>query len=303
MLWVRNFSVLLFAVLLAPLPVFTQTVSTPWQWTPPGARNNKTLFAPKPPSGNNIFKGEAEVWLAEAIADMSDESFARFDDAQVSGYVSQLGKYLVAHSVAPMKKYEFIVTKDSTANAMTAGGGIIYLNRGMLAHVESEDELAGVLAHEIAHDAFGHAPKTISRQMFWLTGVKKIASREDVVKSLDKLLDEYRKKPLAVIAENLLGFSRFDELEADRAAFYNIYKAGYNPRALVSVFQRFARSEKQDLGKNYHWQQFMTLLLGSHPPTGQRKLALEWEANFVKMPEKNVRFVSQAFVEAQKLVK
>lgn len=286
-------TVLMFAALVFAHP---QEVSVKSAWTPPPSRHAKTLFASKPHTGDNIFKGEAEVWLADAVEKLEGNNFAPIADKALKQYVSQVGNNLVSYSVAPKKQYEFIVTSNGIPDAMTAGGGRIYISRGMLAEVESEDELSAILAHEIAHDAFGHGPKTATRQMFWLTGTRKVNTPAEVEAALKKLLGEYEKKPLAVIGENVLGFSRFDELEADRAAFYNIYKAGYNPHALTTVLKRMAREQKEELGTSeYRKDQFLSLLFGSHPPTAQRSMALSWESNFVKMPAKNSRYVSAAF--------
>ncbi len=288
----------------APLALFAALLTTwlslalpaqeapPPAWEPPAPRDAKTPFAPRPSAGNNIFKGEAEAWLAQTVAD----SLEPFKDRQVTDYVARLGRHLAAHSASPSKRYEFVVLDDPEANAMNAGGGLVYVNLGMLREVESEDELAGIIAHELAHDAFGHAPKTVTRQLFWMTGVKKVTTREEVRAALEKLFAEYEKKPFAAIAENLFGFSRFDELEADRAAFYNTYKAGYNPRALTAALRRMERAVKEGMGKDeYRRAQFLTLLFGSHPPTSQRATALAWESNFFKMPKKDERRASPAF--------
>lgn len=269
-----------------------QEAPAPPAWEPPAPRRAGTPFAPRPSAGNNIFKGEAEAWLARTVAD----DLEPFKDRQVTDYVARLGRHLAAHSAAPSKPYEFVVLDDREANAMNAGGGLVYVNLGMLREVESEDELAGIIAHEIAHDAFGHAPKTVTRQLFWMTGVKRVTTREEVGAALERLLAEYEKKPFAAIAENLLGFSRFDELEADRAAFYNTYKAGYNPRALPAALRRMERAVKEEMGKGeYRRMQLLTLLFGSHPPTSQRATALAWESNFLKMPKKEERRASPAF--------
>ena len=265
-------------------------------WTPPPSRKAKTPFAPKPFAGDNIFKGEAEVWLADAVGKLEGDIFTSIEDRLVSENVSQVGGNLVPYSVGSKKQYKFIVTTDWTPDALTAGGGRIYISRGMLGQIESEDELAGTLAHEIAHDAFAHASKAVTRQMFWLTGTRKVKTSAEVEFALAKLLGEYEKKPLAVVGESLLGFARFDELEADRAAFYNAYKAGYNPYALATVLKRMARQEKEKMGNDqYRQYQFLVLLLGNHPPTAQRSMALSWESNFVKMPAKDSRYHSAAF--------
>ena len=297
---VARLKVLFIAAAMLALSAVTLAIpqqdSTKPDWTPPSSRKAKTPFAPKPLGGDNIFKGEAEVWLADAIENLEGGIFTTIDDKAVMDYVSQVGNYLVPYSAAPTKQYKFIVTTDWMPDAMTAGGGRIYISRGMLERVESEDELAGVLAHEIAHDAFGHAARTVTRQMFWMTGTRKVKTPGEVESALAKLLTEYEKKPIAAIGENLLGFARFDELEADRAAFYNTYKAGYNPYALATVLKRLAREEKKEMGENqYHWYQFLVLLFGNHPPSAQRSMALSWESNLVKMPAKDSRYKSSAF--------
>src|SRR5205085_2374816 len=109
-----------------------------------------------------------------------------------------------------------------------------------------------------------HAPKTVTRQLFWMKGIRKVKTPAEAETALEELLAAYRQKPVAALAEALAGFSRLDELEADRAAFYNTYKAGYNPRVLTVVLKRLEREVKEELGKNYNASQFLTLLFGSH---------------------------------------
>lgn len=290
------------SVLVAALLLPTLAAAIPLQdvaqlnWTPPSPRSKaRTPFAPRPFGGDNIFKGEAEKWLADAIVELEAGVLTPIKDSSVSGYVSQVGKHLAAHSVAPTKRYEFIVLDDENVNAMNMGGGRIYINLGMLKAVQSEDELAGVLAHEIAHDAFGHAPQAVTRQLFWMKGTRKVKTPAEAEAALKALLAEYEKKPLAAFGESLLGFARFNELEADRAAFYNTYKAGYNPYELAAVLKRMEREIKEEIGGDYTMYQFLTVLFGSHPPTAQRSQAFSWESNFVKMPPKNTHHQSSAF--------
>jgi predicted Zn-dependent protease len=293
----RPFFLALLTLALSTLALATGAQEPPHvEWTPPAPREKaKTPFAPKPFDGDNIFKGEAEGWLAAAIEKVEAGTLKPIEDRFVADYVAQLGKRLAAYSVAPSKQYRFVVLDDDEVNAMDIGGGRIYVNLGMLKDVESEDELACVIAHEIGHDAFGHAPKTVTRQLFWMTGVRKVTTYVEVESSLKNLLAAYEKNSFAAVGENLLGFSRFNELEADRAAFYDAYKTGYNPEALKTVFKRFEREEKAEAGEDYVLSQFMTILFGSHPPTPQRETALSWESNFVKIPPQGERYKSAAF--------
>ncbi|MFT3746048.1 MAG: M48 family metalloprotease [Pyrinomonadaceae bacterium] len=106
------------------------------------------MFAPKPLKGDNIFKGEAENWLAEAILKLEVGSLRTISDKEVSNYVAQLGQHLVKYSAMPTKYYEFTVLDDSAENAFAIGGGRIFVNLGLLQNVVSEDELVSVIAHE-----------------------------------------------------------------------------------------------------------------------------------------------------------
>ena len=271
-------------------------------WTAPSARTGKTPFAPKPHAGQNIFKGEAEAWLADAIEGQCF-SPAPIKDDVVADYVTRVGNHVARYSTAPAKEYRFVVTRDSGPDAWSTCGGRIFITVGLLSVIETEDQLAGILAHEIAHDAFGHTTKTVTRQLFWMTGIKKVQDADEVAEALEKLHEEYRKHAVAKMGDTMLGFSRFDELEADRAAFYNTYKAGYNPRGLSEVLKTIAAKTKEEQGEKTYWRdEFLMLLFAKHPPDTQRFLALSWETNFVKMPPRDSRFTSPAFDEMKKRV-
>lgn len=214
-------------------------------WVPPTPRHAKTPFAPKPHAGKNIFKGEAEAWLADAILKLEMGYVMPVEDRLVREYVSAVGSNLVAYSAGRDRSdqftYQFIATDDLSTDAVSLSAGRIYVSRGLLEILENEDELAAILAHEMAHDAFLHAPKTVTRQLFWMTGTKKVSSADEVKAALNNLLLAYGENGFAAIGERLMGISRLDELEADRAAFYTLYKAGYNPRALASVLKRLQK--------------------------------------------------------------
>jgi predicted Zn-dependent protease len=270
-------------------------------WTPPAPRTKAmTLFAPKPISGDNIFKGAGEKWLAEAIIHLEVGQLRSINDQAVSDYVNELGQNLVKYSAAPNKVFEFMVLNDHEDNAFSIGGGRVYIDLGALQAASSEDELVSIIAHEIGHDVFMHAPKTVTRQLFWMTGKRKINSEPEAEKALQELEAAYEKHTLAVIGESVLGWSRFQELEADKAGFYNMYKAGYNPEAMKNVFRRFVAETKADTGEHYSDQYFLELLFGSHPPSSQRVTALKWESNWIKMPPKESLYQNAAF-DAMKL--
>jgi predicted Zn-dependent protease len=299
---VRTAGLILFSVSL----VMGQGAVAPVvpQWTPPTPRTkNWTIFAPKPFAGDNIFKGEAENWLAEAISQSEVSYLKPISDKAVSDYVNQVGQNLVKYSAAPAKHFEFVVIDGDEEDAFSVGGGRIYIYLGELKADTSEDELAAVLAHEIGHDTFLHAPKTVTRQMFWMTHRRKVTSLEDTKAALKDLMAAYEKNTFATVGEVLLGWARMNELEADKAGFYTMFKAGYNPEAMKNVFRRDVAETKEREGKNYAAMYFLTLLFGSHPPSAQRVTALKWESNWVKMPPKESQYKNPAFDAIKERVK
>ena len=261
-------------------------------WQPPEPRaKNKGPFGPIPWEGINIFKGEAGQWLAEIIENMQIEENFKLKNPLIQNYVNQLGTFVGSYSIVPNKNLKFIITKSEAPNATSIGGGTIIISQGLLQIVETEDELAGVLAHEIAHDTYAHVQRTMTRQLFWLAKVRKVNSKEEVEEAIDKLLVAYEKSKFATTVEKLSGIPRFDELKADQQAFYTTYRAGYNPRAIATVLKRISENHKT----TGVIKKVKNFVLGTHPLTSYRSFALDWEAGFIKLPPKNSSYTSPAF--------
>jgi len=292
-------TIALTLILFTASLVLAQKTNPTWQ--PPAPRQSLTIFAPSPSNRDNIFKGEKEVWLSDALEELEGGIFSEIEDQEISAYITQVGANLTSYSEKTKGTYTFTVTTNDAPDAMTTGAARIYISLGMLRLAQTEDELAGVIAHEISHNVFAHIPKTLTRQLFWMTGTRKVSTPVELRDKLERLLAEYQKTPISAVGEQLLGFARFDELEADRGAFYITYKAGYNPQSLATVLERYEQEQKGDVDKSeYRGGQMYALLLGNHPPTAQRSLALSWETNFVKMPAKNSYYRSAAFDEMKR---
>src|SRR5436190_625548 len=106
-----------------------QEEGKPLEWMPPRARaRGKGPFAPRPWQGHNIFKGEAAKWLADAIERFNAENNVELDNPAIAGYVSQLGHYLAAYSLAPEDSYRFIVTENEEPNATSIGDGRVFVS-------------------------------------------------------------------------------------------------------------------------------------------------------------------------------
>ncbi len=271
-------------------------------WQPPAPRLNvKAPFAPKFLAGNNIFTGEKEFWLADAVAGTYKAWPKRFDDTSICDYLNQLARNIGLYSHEPSKQYDVTVVDVPYANAFTAGGGHIYITRQMLRDLNTEDELAGVIAHEMGHDNFHHAGRTMTRQFFWVIGVTKVNSFEETKRDFLKFVGAYdpEHNPWPALGEAISGIERADEQSADKAAFYFLYKAGYNPLAMADYFRRMPDPTlaylKSETGAA--WPVFWTisLLFDSHPPNGMRAAALDWESNFVGAIPRDSRVDATAF--------
>jgi predicted Zn-dependent protease len=151
-----------------------------------------------------------------------------------------------------------IIDNDTMANAFCTPGGYIYVYTGLIKNVETIDELAGVMAHEVAHGDLRHS----TDQMTKTYGIRVLLS----------LILEGDVELLANIGANLLSltFSRSDETEADVYAVRYLSDTRYDPRGFASFFDRLSKSGG-DLG--------MMQFLSTHPDPGNRvgKIHAEWE--------------------------
>ena len=180
-------------------------------------------------------------------------------DPELTAYVQSVGNKLAA--VADRKlPYEFVVLNDSVPNAWAMPGGKIAFNRGLLYELNSEAELAAVLSHEIVHAAARHGAKSMESGML-LQGAAAIAAVATQNKNYGQLVVGGAQVSSQLISTK---FGRDDESEADKYGMLYMKRAGYDPRAAVTLqetFVRLSQGQKSD---------FIKGLFASHPPSDQR---------------------------------
>ena len=150
-----------------------------------------------------------------------------YPDQAWQDYVGEIGQRLVAVSGAGRQQFHFYVLDSSTVNAMAFPDGYIFINRGLIAYLRSEDELAGVIGHEIGHVTGRHARRSNQVKAFG-----------DVVGFVGALLTgTYAVADLANTATSTIrsGYGREFELEADEYGAEYLARAGYNPLAMIDV--------------------------------------------------------------------
>jgi predicted Zn-dependent protease len=186
-------------------------------------------------------------------------------DPAVRDYVSRLGAQLAAHASGERYPYTFSTADYRELNAFALPGGPVWIYRGVLATAGNEAQVAGVLAHEVAHVARRHS----ARQM------TKGAVANGLVGLLGALLgDEGAGAAAAQLAANvtasgvMLKFSRDDEREADQEGLRILQRAGYDTRGMLEFMQTLAAQQGRAPGSV---QQF----LSTHPDPASRVRDLE----------------------------
>jgi len=175
----------------------------------------------------------------------------------LGSYVSKVGSDLAKVSDRPDMPYRFKVLDSGVINAFALPGGYVYVTRGILARMSSEDELAAVLGHEMAHVTHRHGAARYSKAMATqlLLGLAALLSPE--------AMENYGGAVDTGIGLAFLGYSRGQEEEADRSGLAYARSAGYNPRGAVKLFKMFLAMEDHEPGAMERW-------LMSHPPTQER---------------------------------
>lgn len=152
-----------------------------------------------------------------------------YEDERLSAMVTAVGNELAAQTERPGLPWTFRVLDDPTVNAFALPGGYVYVTRGLLVHLQSEQELAAVLGHEIGHVTARHG-------VVQLRKTKVAAASVGVFRIIDPNLRHVGGIAAGTAGLALLKHSRNDELEADALGLRYTGQAGYAPAAAVAVF-------------------------------------------------------------------
>src|SRR5687767_5276580 len=220
---------------------------------------------------SNKFSIQDDVKLGRQAAQEAEQQFPLLNDAQVQSYVERVGERLVAAIPQqfrhPEFDYIFKVVNARDINAFALPGGPMYVNRGMIEAAKSEGEMAGVMAHEIAHVALRHgtAQATKGQKYGLLAGIAGIAGTILGGPGVGQLA----QAPFAVY---LLKFSREYETEADVLGAQIMARAGYDPRDLANMFRTI---EQQGGGGGG--------FLSDHPSPSDRYARINREAQMLQV--------------------
>jgi beta-barrel assembly-enhancing protease len=244
----------------APLPQTTAPNVKPGSEADVNAIGNRGVG-----KGLDFYSLEREIALGKQLAQEVDKSAKFIDDPVVNEYVNRVGQNLVRNSDARVP-FTIKVIDSDVVNAFALPGGFFYVNSGLILHADEEAELAGVMAHEIAHVCARHGTKQATKG-----DIMQLASIPAMI------FIPYSWAGYAMyqgmnfmIPVTFLKFSRDDEREADYLGLQYMYKAGYDPNAFVAFFEKVESDEKKEPGT-------IPKVFSTHPPTPDRIEAAQKE--------------------------
>jgi predicted Zn-dependent protease len=256
----------------------TTAVATP-------AKSNKPLSTNEDPSMigkrniNGGFVGkiagstEKEVRQGREAAAEVDRQAKFIDDPIITEYVNRVGQNIVLHSDAKVPFTIKVIDSDEV-NAFALPGGFFYVNKGLLLAADNEAELAGVMAHEIAHVAARHAVENQAKANLFEYAALGISIFLGGIPGMI-----YQNTAGIGLLGIFMKFSRSAEEEADKLGVQYMYAAGYDPGAMATMFEKLEAKNKKKPG-------FISRAFATHPaPPDRRASALALAARFPEHEE------------------
>jgi len=252
---------------------------------PAAVRSNKTLSTNEDPNmigKRNINTGiiakmsgstEKEVRMGREAAAEVDRQAKFVDDPLITEYVNRVGQNIVLHSDAKVPFTIKVIDSDEI-NAFALPGGFFYVNKGLILAADNEAELAGVMAHEIAHVAARHAVENQTKASLLeyaaLGGSIFLGGIPGMI---------YQNTAGIGLLGIFMKFSRGAEEEADKLGVQYMYAAGYDPGAMATMFEKLEAKNKKKPG-------FIARAFSTHPaPPDRRASALALAARFPEHDE------------------
>ena len=215
----------------------------------------------------NWYSIESDIKMGKQYAQQVDASSKLVNDPVITEYVNRLGQNLVRNSDAQVP-FTFKIIDSDVINAFSLPGGFIYINTGTILAADEEAELAGVMAHEIAHVCARHATRQLTRAQYANIGTIPLIF---VGGGIGYAVYEAAGLGLPMA---FMSFQRGFEAEADYLGLQYMYKAGYDPDAFISFFEKVQAQEKKKPG-------IMDKTFASHPQTPDRIIETQKEISTI----------------------
>jgi predicted Zn-dependent protease len=233
----------------------------------------------------NWYSLESQIRMGKEFSQEVEKRANLVTDPVVSEYVNRLGQNLVRNSDARVP-FTIKVVDSEEVNAFALPGGFFYVNSGLIMIAENEAELAGVMAHEIAHVAACHMARENTRsQLMNLASIPLIFVGGGIGYAVRDLVG-------MAVPMGFLKFSRSFETEADFLGIEYLYKAGYDPQAFTSFFEKIQAREKKKSGT-------LSKAFDTHPQTPDRVVKSQREIQTLLPPQVQYKLDTSEFQEVK----
>ena len=206
----------------------------------------------------NWYSTESEIKMGKQYADEIEKSTRFITDPVITEYVNRIGQNIVKNSDCKVPFTIKVIDTDEI-NAMALPGGFFYVNSGLILAADEEAELAGVMAHEIAHVCAHHAAREMTRANYAQIGMVPLIMMTGYSWTGYGIYEATQ----LLIPITFLEFSREFESQADYLGVQYMYRAGYDPQAFVTFFEKIQNLEKQKPG-------VVAKVFENHPQTPDR---------------------------------
>ena len=224
----------------------------------------------------NFTSLEKEIQMGAEYSQFFEQTARLVEDPVVAGYVDRVGQHLVKNSDA---KVPFIikVVDSEEVNAFALPGGYFYVNKGLILEAENESELAGVMAHEIAHVTARHATERMTKQQ-----LLQFASLPALFVGGGYWTQYGIYQALGMgMSLAVLGITRGSEEEADQLGAQYLWHSGYDPQGFITFFEKLQAKEKEKPGKFAgFWR--------THPAIDDRIVKVQQEITFLPVKDEYV---------------
>jgi hypothetical protein len=215
----------------------------------------------EPSADPNIFSPEQENDLGDAVAERVGSNFRVIEDPALTAPLRAIGERLMTHVPPSPLRLRFSLIELPEANAFVLPGGRIYVSRKLVAFATSEDELAGVIAHELGHVIARQHTIAVSNQFKKVLGIASVTDRADIFEKYHRLLDNIARKPDVFRQQS--GHDSKEQVAADRIGIFILAAAGYDPSTYAQFWDRYAETGGRTGG-------FLSDLFGQTSPESRR---------------------------------
>jgi len=241
---------------------------------------SKRYLQTNTPREQRLLSIEDEYKFGHYIDALIQNKYMVLDNFEYKNQIETIFYKIVNSSDRKDLKFTLRILNSNDVNAFAGPGGYVYITTGLLNIIESKDELAGVLAHEVGHICARHSIKRFyaiegAKTIITLAtlGIAATTENPDATRAMADL-----SSLIAVIS--IQGYSRQDELQADSLATKYSLRSGYNPLRMIDLLKRMQKKKEEETGEKtvYTW-------LSSHPSLDIREENLVEQLNLLKRKE------------------